>query len=385
MLLLAVGCSQPEVEPVALDVEAPPSIRQSTADAPVLVTLDASEVDALNIETYTVIRQDVAHQVTVPGEVVASPEHFSIVSAPISGRIVSIAAHEGEPVRKGSVMLEIESLQFAELVAAHLKARAGLALSEVQTERTRQLVGDQISAQRTLDRLEAEQKQARAELASSLARLQAVGLSRAEIEQWAEEEPASYGILKVHAPISGFIDEHLIDLGQSVQAYDKMLSIVDPGHVMVKGYAPPAEGMDLRTGDAVRVTGRQAGGQQVEARVTSINPSLDADNKSLVVNILMPTINSWPMPGDQVSVDIQHRNATAEMILPLSAIQYEGNRATVFVKQRADAFEKRFVDIGRLDQDYAMVLSGVSEGDEVAVTQVFNLKAISRFEQYGEE
>lgn len=381
----ALGCSQPEVEPGALDVEAPPSIQQSTADAPVLVTLDASEVDALRIETHQVTEQTRVHLLEVPGEVIHSPEHFSIVSAPISGRIVSIAAHEGEAVRKGALLLEMESLEFADLVVAYLNARAALALREVELTRTQQLVAENISAQRVLDQREAELKQASASFNASLARLRAVGVSKSEIDRWVDEGPESYGVLKVHAPIAGIIDHHMIDLGTAVTAYDEMLTLVDPGQVMVKGYVPPAEADGLKPGDAVLITGRQRTGQQIEATVTSINPALNADNKSVVINILMPAKDGWPIQGDLVNVSIKHRNTMAEMLLPLSAIQYEGNRATVFVKQSASAYEKRFVTIGRMDQATVVVLSGVAEGDEVAITQVFNLKAISRFEQYGEE
>lgn len=380
-----MGCSRPAVEPVSGEVEAPPSIQQAEVERTVLVHLDDSEVDALRIETHQVTEQSLSHDLDVPGEVMHSPEHFSIISAPISGRVVSIAAHEGEAVRKGGLLLEMESLEFADLVAEYLNAHASLALREVERARTKQLVNENIAAQRTLDQRDAELKQARASFAASLARLRAVGVSKPEIDEWVDAGPESYGVLKVRAPISGIIDHHMIDLGSAVNIYDEMLTLVDPGHVMVKGYAPPGEADGLQVGDTVLITGRQQGDEQLEATVTSINPALDAENKSVVVNILTPTKEGWPIQGDLVNVAIKHQNTVAEMLLPISSIQYEGNRAAVFVKQSASVYEKRFVDIGRIDQDFVVVRSGVSTGDEVAITQVFNLKAISRFEQYGEE
>ncbi len=133
------------------------------------------------------------------------------------------------------------------------------------------------------------------------------------------------------------------------------------------------------------VSDRQAGVRQLQARIGSINPSLDAENKSVVVNVLMPSENGWPMPGNLVNMHIVHQRTIPEMTVPLSAVQYEGNRPAVFVKLSPDAYEKRFIEIGRVDQDYAVVNAGLSPGEHVAITQVFNLKAISRFEQYGEE
>jgi cobalt-zinc-cadmium efflux system membrane fusion protein len=379
------GCTEPAVEPVSREVEAPPSLQAAGLDAPAIVNLDESEVDALHIETYQVEAREVAYQIEVPGEVMPSPEHFSFVSAPISGRIVSIAAHEGEAVQRGAPLLEIESLEFGDLAASYLQARASLTLSEVQVERTRRLVTENIAAQRVLDQDEAALQQAKAALAASLARLQAVGLSQSEVEGWMEEGPASYAVLQVRSPLTGFIDEHHIDLGQAVKAYDEILSIVDPGHVMIKGYAPPAEAGAISVGDEVLVRNRQAGDRQVQARIASINPSLDAGNKSVVLNVLMPTEKGWPRPGDLVDLIVQHQNTVPEIVLPLSAVQYENNRATVFVKRAPGSYEKRYVEVGRVDQYEVVIDSGVTPGEEIAVTQVFNLKAISRFEQYGEE
>lgn len=383
--LIAGGCSQPAIESTSGAVDSPPSLQGALTEQTVVVQLDASEVDALHIETHEVTLQELAHQIEVPGEVMPSPEHFSLVSAPISGRIVSIAAHEGEAVRQGQLLFEMESLEFAELVADYLQARTSVAYEETQLARTRQLVSENITAQRTLEQREAELKQARASLAASLARLQAVGLSRQEVEQWIDDGPDSYAALRVRSPITGYIDEHEIELGQAVTAYDKLLSIVDPGFVLVKGYAPPAEAVDMHAGDRVLVKDRQAADRQIQARIATINPSLDADNKSVVLNVLMPAEEGWPMPGNLVSMVILHQQSTPEMIVPLSAVQYEGNRPTVFVKLSPDSYEKRFIEIGRVDQDYLVVKAGLSAGDQVAITQVFNLKAISRFEQYGEE
>jgi cobalt-zinc-cadmium efflux system membrane fusion protein len=154
---------------------------------------------------------------------------------------------------------------------------------------------------------------------------------------------------------------------------------------MIKGYAPPAEAGAISVGDEVLVRNRQAGDRQVQARIASINPSLDAGNKSVVLNVLMPTEKGWPRPGDLVDLIVQHQNTVPEIVLPLSAVQYENNRATVFVKRAPGSYEKRYVEVGRVDQNEVVIDSGVTPGEEIAVTQVFNLKAISRFEQYGEE
>ena len=72
-------------------------------------------------------------------------------------------------------------------------------------------------------------------------------------------------------------------------------------------------------------------------------------------------------------------------MLPLSAVQYEGEQATVFVWLDPLTFEKRPVEIERMAEDAVIVAAGLMEGEEVATSQVFSLKALGRYAQYAEE
>ena len=383
-MLAWLGCQEPEMGATDIEVGVPPSLEEET-DEIAIVNLDAGEVDALHIETHTVQRLESSYLVSTQGEVLPSPEHFSVVSAPIGGRVKSIAAHEGEAVRKGGVLLELESLEYAELVADYFQAEAELNLATIERNRARELTDGRISAQSILDQKEAAYIQARANLAGSEARLLAMGLVKETIENWIDEEPAARSVLTMRAPIAGQIDLHHIDLGQAVEPLEELLTIVDSDYIMIKGYIPPELATDLRAGDTVRVFSRDDVGYELVANITTINPTLDASNRSVVVNILTRSKEGWPRPGTAVSLQIEVSSTEAQITIPLSAVQYEGTRAAVFVRLNANTYEKRFVEVGRIDQEWAVIQAGLEEGEEIAVSQVFNLKAMSRFEQFGEE
>ena len=59
--------------------------------------------------------------------------------------------------------------------------------------------------------------------------------------------------------------------------------------------------------------------------------------------------------------------------------------ATVFVQTGPRTFQQRDVALGPPGDETAPVLDGLAAGDRVAVTNVFDLKALARFEAYGEE
>jgi len=382
--LLAIGCSGPELPPLAPAVEAPPSLQQEGEAPARIVHLDARQLAQLDVQTEAVSASRMPFSVRAPGEVLPAPEYFALVSAPISGRIVRILAHEGEAVRKGQVLLELESLEYAGLVADVLRARAELSYQQAQVERLRQLVEKKIAAQNTLEKGEADLSRARAEYSASNARVAALGLSPETVASWSEDAGAG-PTLAVRAPISGAIDRHEIDLGQSVTAYQEMMSLVDPAHVLVRGYIPPEEAGALQAGDSVAVQSVEGEARSLAAVIATINPALGEENRSVVVNIHADTKAGWPRPGQAVQVLVRGLGAERALSVPLDALLYEGARASVFVRTPDGGFEQRLVTLGRLTEDRAEVLAGVEEGESVAVTQVFNLKALSRFELFGEE
>lgn len=383
LLLLAAcksGSGDQEQAPV---VETPPSLR---ADVPGIerVRLNDTQERELRIETVPVVRRDARYELSLPGEVMPAPENFALVSAPISGRVVRIHAHEGERVRRGQVLLELESLEFANLAAEYLQAVADETYQQTQVERLQTLVERKISPRSTLDKASADLNRAQTSVSATYARLKAVGVADEIISSWSvtsRERP----LLQIYAPISGVIDRHEIDLGQSVTSYQELMSLLDISRVLVRGFVSPDDAPYIAPGDTVRIANRLDETDPLVTRIATINPALDETNKSVVVNVLTATRDGWPIPGQNVRLQISAGNPKPAVTLPLSAVQYEGQRAAVFVQLDPLTYEKRFIEIDRMNEDAVIVASGLNEGEQVAVNQVFSLKALSRFEMYGEE
>lgn len=388
IVLVAVtlaSCSddEPSAETTVAEVGAPPSVR-AEAEAPVRqVRLTDEQADELQVETVAVGRDAAEYSVSLPGQVHPAPEHYAQVSAPIAGRVATIYAHEGETVRKGQPLLALESLEFANLAADYLQADAEAKYLEGQVERLKTLVDKKIVPRARLDRSEADLSRATASVGATYARLMALGVTDQQMAGWSSET-RERPLLLVYAPLSGVIDRHLIDQGQSVEAYQQMMSVVDNRAVLIRGFVAPEDAAGITAGDPVTVRLRDNPGRELLAEVTTINPSVDPESRAVTVNIVTPTRSGWPMPGQHVELDITANDTRPVLTLPLSAVQYEGEQATVFVRLDDRTFEKRPITIERVTEDQAIVTDGLSAGEEVAVSQVFSLKALERFEQYAE-
>jgi len=380
------GCGEETQETETnAEVAVPPSLQTENSEGVVkTIKLTDAQVNELNIETVTVKPGKQNYIATAPGYVVPAPKMLSVVSAPVEGRVASISAHEGEHVSKGQVLLELESLEYGSLVADYLQAKAEEDYNKNRFDRIKLLVDKKISSQSDLDRAQADYLRASTRAKAAYAKLLTIGVTKSEIENFETSETIDPR-LKIISPINGVIDQHLIDLGQSVNAYDKLLSVIDNKEILVHGYVAPEDGANLKPGDQVSITRKNMSDQSIDATITSINPALDEENKSLVVNIITKTVNGWPKPGENVRLEIVSEIDHPVITIPTSAVVYEGDKAVVFVKNGDNAFEMRNINVYQINGDNFIVDSGLNNNDEIAVSQLFSLKALNRYEQFAEE
>jgi cobalt-zinc-cadmium efflux system membrane fusion protein len=387
LLLFLSSCGSGGGEEAAqVDPGTPPSLSNKQTEQ--VVQLTEQQAKDLNIQLYTVKSEKISFDINAPGQVYAAPERIAVVSSPINGRVSNIYVHEGERVQKGDPLLDLESLEFANLVGDYLEASAEITYQQQQVERLKVLTEEKISPQRTLERAQADLRRAKTKQSASLARLRAVGISPKEVQNWDPFTSDPKAELTLHAPISGVLNQHLIDLGEAVNAYDKLLDIIDNSEVLVRGFVSPADAPFVRAGTPVVITEKTEGGtpqgKRIEQKVTSVNPALDEDNRSIVLNSIIPTEEGWPIVGQSVRMKYTAQPLDSTFTIPLSAIQFEEQDAAVFVQQGPREYMKRVVQVERMTEDRAVIGGGLEPGEKIAITQVFSLKALERFEQFAD-
>ncbi|WP_159521371.1 efflux RND transporter periplasmic adaptor subunit [Sunxiuqinia indica] len=382
--LFFVSCSGDKVanEPAAEVSETPPSI-SGDSGGKLVIHLSDKEKGELKIETAKVSSNVQNYSLLAPGVVFPASGHVSIISTPIDGRISAVMVREGELIRQGQELFKIESLVFGNLVAEYLQAIAEEKFQTTRLERMKQLVEQTISSKSELDRAMSDYQRATAASIAAFAKLKAIGVPDHEIEALKNAEKID-PTLKIHAPISGSLDQRMVELGQSVNALEKLGRIIDLKKVLIRGYLSPEDARFIVAGDSVKITRRENGNDRLTSVVTSVNPGLDEDNRSVVVNIEVNSSNGWPKPGENVRLEISTSSLGEVFAVPLKAVTYDGNRAVVFVQKDGNTFEKRFIEITEIRDQFAIVSGGMQADEELAVSQVFSLKALSRYELIAE-
>lgn len=347
------------------------------------IELSNEQKEKVKINTLKIETSSSKLTIQAPAIVSPAPDYFFVVSAPVNGRVVSLFAHEGEAVQKGQLIIEIESSQFGNLIAEFLQSKSEEKYAKENLDRITKLIDKKISSASEYDRASADYIRAQASANASYSKLKSIGISNTEITNLVEGKNISTR-LKIYSPITGVIDQHLVEMGQAVNEYQKLATIINPVKVLVKGYVSPSEGNYVKVGDKVTISLKNDLVKSIDGKIATINPGLDENNKSIVVNVLINTKNGWPRTGENVKLNIISSANSDAILIPLSAVVFEENSAVVFVKVADGKYEKRIIVIEEINSNNAIVSSGLKANEEIAISELFTLKALSRFDEFSE-
>ena len=205
-----------------------------------------------------------ARRVAAEGRVVAYPGAEVRVSAERAGRLTRVLVEEGQRVRRGELLAELDS---DELRAALAEARARVAegdaelrLAEASLARRERLVAEQILAAHDLD-------QARRDLETAHARRET---ARATVDRY----EAQLAKTRIVAPIAGHVIVRSVDAGETVEPGDAVATLADLDRLRVEGEADEADASALSVGGWVTIRTDGYPGEQWRGRIEEVADSV---------------------------------------------------------------------------------------------------------------
>lgn len=293
----------------------------------------------MGVEVATVRRVSMPAEVSAVGTM--RSENAVMLRPEVTGRISAIAFTEGQPVKRGQVLLRLDD----SVVKAQLQqAQANLGLANSQYRRSE-----------TLTRQGFISQQARDEAFSQLKVQQAaVALAQAQLDK-----------TTILAPFDGVVGLRQVSVGDYVSPGIDIapLESIDPLQVdfrVPEGYAGQlAAGQPLTVGfDALPQ--EQRGGV-----VKAINPQVDVGGRSVLVRADVPNPDGKLRPGMFARVQLQFNDAQA-LTVPETALQSSGAERFVFRVEEGKV-KRVVVDIGQRRAGQVEIVQGLKEGDQVVV------------------
>ncbi|TZE82883.1 efflux RND transporter periplasmic adaptor subunit [Calorimonas adulescens] len=201
-----------------------------------------------------------------------------------------------------------------------------------------------------------------------------IELQKMKIEQAMADIESKQQELKdmyVYAPISGTIVEQNVNVGDDLSSLDTSSDTVDARIVDYSSMnvVIPVDEMDvgkLKVGQEVIITSDAVQGKTFKGVISDIADEGKAENGVSTFDVKV-TMDKTPelKAGMTVNADIVLEKKDNVLLVPIEALKYQGQQPYV---TKVGSTEPVKVEIGLTNEQYAEVISGLNEGDEVEVT-----------------
>ena len=359
------------------------------------IAISAQARETFGITVGQAARHALTPSFTAPARVSFNTEAMAQVGSAVAGRVAEIIARRGDVVRKGDVLLVIDSPELGDAQSDFHQKRTGveiagpsLELATVAYEQARKLYElNQGIALTEVQKRQAEQQTAKAALMTARVALTAAEnkLHRFGMDRAMVEALATSGTIEPHytirAPIAGQVIQRHVTLGELVSpARESLLVLADTTTVWVLVEVPEARLAEVSVGSPAVVTVASLPAETFTGVVSFIAAELDANTRTAQVRIAVANATGHLKPGMFAQAEIrQHAAPDAATILsvPDAAVQSIDGKPVVFVPMadKPDTFLKRPVTLEPAVGGLWPVRYGLKEGESMVMTATFILKA----------
>jgi len=348
--LLTVACSSSKANPRA---EAPPK-------AVVEADLDASNFKVDHPERFPLIIA-VEHKAPPALNVTGVVQPDIVRAVPVvslaSGRVVEIKARLGDAVKKGQLLLRVQSNDVSGAYQTYLKAENDERLARTQLQRAQILYEKGAIAKSALEQAEAAEADIKADLNAATEQLRLLGIDR--------QHPS--GVVDIVAPISGVITDQQVTNSSGVQGLSgpNPFTIADLSYVWIMCDVYENDLDAVHVGEYADIHLNAYPKQTLRGRIDNILPILDPNIRTAKVRIEVKNPGMLRI-GMFASATFYGKQPEMHAAIPASAVLHLHDREWVYAPLGDGHFKRTEIVTGNmLPNNQQEIVSGIKPGDQV--------------------
>jgi RND family efflux transporter MFP subunit len=185
------------------------------------------------------------------------------------------------------------------------------------------------------------------------------------------------GVLAIRSPIGGVVVNRTLAAGVRVAVGDRLFTVVDPSVVWLRVNVPVAVAplVSDTSGASFQLDGFPRRYQVT--RTVSIGSVVDSLSRTIPVLYEVANPDGTIKIGAMAQVAVRTGLAFEGVIIPSTAVLDEDGRPIAYVQISGERFEKRELEIGAVDGQRTLVLSGITVGDRVVTGAAYQIRLAS--------
>ena len=328
---------------------------------------------AVPVTAGTVLQADVPVVLEALGTV--QPSKMVTVKSRVDGQIVASDFTEGQNVKAGTTLFQIDPRPFeaalAEAVAAKEKDEAQLASAQDDLARSAQLARQGYKSQQTYDQDKSKVAQQQAAIKGDEAKIATAKLN------------LSYATIK--APIDGRLGARLVDPGNMVRASEAagLVTLAQIRPIEVAFTVPQENQHKVREKQARGPLDVQAYGEDGKTllsagKLTLIDNQIDPATGTLKLKASFENADERLWPGLFVNVRLIVNTRRGVATVPAQTVQDGPNGPYAYVIKEDETVERRAVEIAAVQDGVAVISKGLTPGEKIVVEGQYRLTQGSR-------
>jgi multidrug efflux system membrane fusion protein len=312
---------------------------------------------AANVTVSETKSEVVPNLLTAVGDLAAV--HQVNVTSDVSGRITEIVFTAGSNVKAGTPLIQLfDAPEQADL--ASFKAQATVA--QLSLDRAKQLASRQFGPQATVDSTQAAFDQANA----GIAKTQAIISQKL-----------------VRAPFDGELGVRKVEVGQFLTAGTQIVTLTDLSEVYANFTTTEKESATLKVGQTVRVVVDAYPGRKFEGKITTIEPQINTDTRTIRIQATIDNPDRILKPGMFATTTVVLPDKPAVITVPETAVDYTLYGDAVYLIKEAKTEDgktsltvvRTFVRTGDRVDGRVVITSGLKAGDRVVAVGQLKLQS----------
>jgi multidrug efflux system membrane fusion protein len=317
---------------------------------------------AIPVTVAAAARKDVPIYLEGLGSVLAN--RTVTVRSQVDGRLDTVSFREGQDVKQGQVLAQIDprpfEAQLHQAEGALERDQAQLKNARVNVERDKQLVAQKLVAQQQLD----------ADTATAGQLEGAILMDQAAIET----AKLNLSYARITSPIDGVAGIRQVDPGNIVHATDAsgivVLTQLDPIAVIFtlpQDQLGPVAAQQARGPLPVEAYSRDGATLLSSGVLTVIDNQINQTTSTIRLKAIFPNPKRVLWPNQFVNARLRLETRKDVLVVPATAIQRGPNGTFVYVVASDDTAALRPVTVDLTQGDLTILAKGVSEGERVVV------------------
>lgn len=340
------------------------------ARAAEVLSLDATQRDALGIAVARPERVDRTSGPALPAEVVVPNAQLHVVSAPRAGLVEELLVAAGDAVTKGQPIARIRSAELLELERAYLELHTQAAVAAANAERDRRLLAEGLVPARRERETQATHRQLATAVAERRQALLLAGIDPAALQRLVTSGELT-SVLTVTSPLDGVVLEQRVTVGERVHGADPLYRIADLTSLWLEIHAPLERLDGVGPGTPVAIPDLGLG-----AEVVTVGRAVHGADHGVTVRAEIRAGVEKLRPGQIVSVQLRPAAGSRPAYrVPLAAIVRLGETSYVFVA-RPDGFAPLAVRVLAEESGSAIAEASLPDDAEIAVSGTASLKLL---------